>query len=288
MTYANPAYLTSVDELAEHLEDDNLRLFDTNVILEPDGHGYRVVSGYDGYLEGHVPGAGFIDLGEAWADSSDSLRFTLPSPDALQAAIGASGINASHRVVLYSSGHLMWATRAWWLLHHAGHQRVSVLNGNLGAWKARGLALESGACRYEPTTFDAAPVAGTFADTAEVAAGMHGRTCTLNALSQALYEGTGDFFYQRRGHIPGSRPLYFNALLDGEHFLPADALSEALQAQGATPDKPVITYCGGGIAATLNAFACKLLGYEQVAVYDGSMSEWVQDPERPLTTGPAP
>ncbi len=288
MTYANARYLISVDELSGRLHDDHLRVFDTNVTLEPQGHSYRVVSGIDSYREGHIPGAGFIDLGDAWADTSGDLRFTLPPVDALQSAIGVSGIAADHEVVLYSSGHLMWATRAWWLLLHAGHTNVRVLNGNLAAWKDRGLPLETGEHRYPPTTFDAAPVDGVFATTEQVAAGMHGAVCTLNALSQALYEGTGDFYYERRGHIPGSRSLYFNALLDREFFLPAEDLATALEAQGATSNAPVITYCGGGIAATLNAFACKLLGYGDVAVYDGSMSEWVQDPARPLTTGSTP
>ncbi len=117
---------------------------------------------------------------------------------------------------------------------------------------------------------------------------MHGAVCTLNALSRELYEGSGDFFYHRRGHIPGSKLLSFSGLLDNEYFLPADQLTQMLNAEQAMEADRVITYCGGGIAATLTAFACGLVGQDNVAVYDGSMSEWVEDEGRPLTVGATP
>ena len=288
MSYANPAYLVSAEELHAHLTDDSWRVFDTSVFLTPQGHGYQIDSGRERYREAHIPGAGFIDLADDWADTSNELRFTLPQRDTLNAAIGASGISADHKVVLYSSGHLMWATRAWWLLHHAGHKDIAILNGNLSAWQAAGFPLNQGDEGYPAEVFSPSTAIDRFATTSQVEAGMHGATCTLNALSRSLYEGTGDFYYQRRGHIPGSRLLYYDTLLDNEFFRPAGELREALQQVGAMDADHVITYCGGGIAATLDAFACALVGQENVAVYDGSMSEWVQNPDRPLTVGSAP
>ena len=289
MDYSNPQYLMSVTVLNEALNEPELRLFDTAVFLTPQGQGgYTVTSGREKYLQSHIPGAGFIDLTEAWADTSGALNFTLPDMAQLSAAIGASGISREHRVVLYSSGHLMWATRAWWLLHHAGHENIAILNGNFSAWQAAGYPLSSGAESYPACTFEPAPDAARFADTKTVEAGMHGKACVINALTRALYEGTGDFYYQRRGHIPGSKLMYYDDVLDNEHFLPADALQAMLESQGMLSADRVITYCGGGIAATLDAFACKLMGQDNVAVYDGSMSEWVQDPARPLTVGPKP
>ena len=288
MDYQNPQNLISVDDLHKKLDDPNLRLFDTSVILAPSGHGYEVKSGIDDYRNAHIPGAGFIDLADAWADTSSSLRFTLPNPEALGAAIGASGISADNHVVLYSSGHLMWATRAWWLLHYAGHRNISVLNGNFTAWQAAGLPTSSGDESYAEADFQANVDAARFANTADVEAGMHGAVCTINSLSRSLYEGTGDFYYQRRGHIPGSKLVYYDSLLDNEHFLPAEDLARELEAQGTLSADRVITYCGGGIAATLDAFACLLCGQNEVAVYDGSMSEWVADENRPLTVGAEP
>ena len=154
--------------------------------------------------------------------------------------------------------------------------------------KEANLPLEQGANAYNPTTFDTEPRGNRFADTAQVEAGMHGAVCTINSLTQSLYEGTGDFYYERRGHIPGSKLVYYDTLLDQEHFLPADDLAATLESQGMLSADSVITYCGGGIAATLDAFACLLCGQESVSVYDGSMSEWVKDPDRPLTVGSEP
>lgn len=288
MDYAHPEQLISVDELTHLLDDPNIRIFDTSVILRPSGHGYEVASGFDDYQQAHIPGAGFIDLAEAWADTESALRFTLPSPEALSTAIGASGISAENKVVLYSSGHLMWATRAWWLLHYAGHTNICVLNGNFTAWQTAGLPTSSGSEGYPPTHFVAQEDAARFADTAEVEAGMNGAVCTINSLSKSLYEGTGDFYYQRRGHIPGSKLVYYDSLLNNEFFLPADELVAVLEAQGSLSADRVITYCGGGIAATLDAFACLLCAQRNVAVYDGSMSEWVADEKRPLTVGAEP
>ena len=289
MDYTHPEYLIAATALNDKLNDPNLRIFDAAVFLTPKpGGGYQVDSGFEKYSEGHIPGAGFIDLAQAWSNTDSSLNFTLPTTQQLADSIGASGIGADNEVVLYSSGHLMWATRAWWLLHYAGHTNIAILNGNLRAWQSAGLALETGAQAYAATTFKPQTKPQSFVDTAEVEAGMHGGVCTVNALTQALYEGAGDFFYGRPGHIPGSLPLYFDSILDSEHLLPADALAEQLESQGMLSAERVITYCGGGIAATLDAFACKLLGQDNVGVYDGSMSEWVQDDDRPLTVGANP
>ena len=110
----------------------------------------------------------------------------------------------------------------------------------------------------------------------------------VNALSPELYAGTGDFYYHRRGHIPSSLLLHFDAILENEYFKPADQLAETLSTANLLHEDRVITYCGGGIAATIDAFACLLMGQHNVSVYDGSMSEWVQSDERPLTLGDQP
>jgi len=289
MEYVHSEYLIDVDALNQQLTAPNLRLFDAAVFLHPkSGGGYQADSGLDSYHTAHIPGAGFIDLVSAWADTRSPLNFTLPDAEALAQNIGDSGISADHEVVLYSSGHIMWATRAWWLLHCAGHNRVRVLNGSFQAWRAQGLAIETGHHDYPSCEFTAEPRREVFAGLDEVENGMHGQVCTVNALSPALYEGSGDFYYQRRGHIPGSLPLFYDHILDNEHFLPAEQLATTLEGQGMLSAQRVITYCGGGIAATVNAFACKLMGQDNVAVYDGSMSEWVQDAGRPLTEGATP
>jgi thiosulfate/3-mercaptopyruvate sulfurtransferase len=94
--------------------------------------------------------------------------------------------------------------------------------------------------------------------------------------------------YGRPGHIPGSKNVYYGSILDKQTFRSADEIAAAMDRVGARKADRVIAYCGGGISATVDAFALKLIGYDNVAVYDGSMSDWVRDPNLPLVTGDAP
>ena len=209
MSYNHPEYLISIDELAEQINDASLRVFDTSVLLHATDQGYTSEPGRARYLEEHIPGAAFINLTEDWSDTTSGLNNTLPGIAALSQAIGNDGFGNDHLVVLYSSSHLMWATRAWWLLRYAGHTNVRVLNGNLAAWIDAGLPTRSDAERYPAAEFTPSPRRDLFVNTEEMTRGMHEAVCTINALSPALYAGTGDFYYGRRGHIPGSRSVYF-------------------------------------------------------------------------------
>ena len=288
MSYKNPHYLIESSELMEKINDPNLRVFDTSVFLEASENGYSAESGRALYEKGHIPNAGFIDLTIEWSDTSGSLNFTIPQSDKLSEAIGQSGINKDHEVILYSSGNLMWATRAWWCLHFAGHKNIRVLNGSLSNWINQNLPIETGPRTYSPEIFVGEPNENVFSDTAQVESAEKNSVCVINALSRSLYEGTGDFYYARRGHIPESHLLFYGDLVKDDFFLPADELKVVLKEKGLDANKPIITYCGGGIAATIDAFAYKLLGYSHISVYDGSMSEWVQSESRPLNIGPNP
>ena len=288
MSYAHPEYLISAQELMQQLNDPAVRIYDTSVLLLAAEQGYTSQPGRERYLQEHIPGAGFINLSDDWSDTRSPYNNTLLQIDALAAAIGRDGISNDNLVVLYSSSHLMWATRAWWLLRYVGHTNVKVLNGNLAAWLDAGLPVESGVNAYAAATFSPSERANVFVSTVEMIAGMEDSVCTVNALSPALYEGTGEFYYGRRGHIPGSRSLYFSDLLENEFFLPAEQLHQILEARGMLSAPRTLIYCGGGIAATLEGFACTLVGQENVGVYDGSMSEWAANEELPLTLGSKP
>ena len=280
-------HLIEPSELRQRLGEPGLRIFDTAVFLIPAKSGYRADSGLAGYLDGHIPGAAFIDLIRDWSDTTSGLGFTLPSAEVLADAAGASGIDDASEVVLYSSGHMMWATRAWWMLHWLGHDRVRVLNGGLAAWKAAGGTLETGSRTYMPGQVTPRPRSGLFVTLEGMQASLDAGVCTVNALSHNLYTGDGEFNYGRAGHIPGSLHLHYEELLDNGAFREDAALRQAIAARGLLEQPRVIMYCGGGISATIDAFACVLAGHPDVAVYDGSMSEWVRS-GKPLTTGAAP
>jgi len=289
MELVNPQYLIEPEELASRLEEPGLRVFDATVFLVPATSGYRAESGLAKYEEAHIPGAAFMDLIRAFSDTTSGLGFTLPDAEALGRAIGGAGIGSEHEVVVYATGHMMWATRAFWLLSYAGHERVRVLNGGFAGWKAAGFPQRAGTEHYPATTFEPRVRPALFTDLQGMQAALGSPTvCTVNALSPEVYAGTGDMHYGRRGHIPGSRNLHYDQLLDGQRFAAPDRLHAALSEAGLLAAPQVIAYCGGGISATIDAFACLLMGQTQVAVYDGSMSEWVRNPDLPLTLGEAP
>jgi thiosulfate/3-mercaptopyruvate sulfurtransferase len=291
MDYAHPEYLMSPEDVQEGLErrDRRLRIFDTTVYLRPDPPRYRVESGRDNYLQSHIPTAGMLDLTRGLSDASSRLAFTLPSPDQLQGEFRKYGIDDESLVVLYSTSHLMWATRVWWMLHWAGHKNVMLLEGGYPRWVAEGRPLDNNPTPYPTSNMTVRPRPGLWATRDDVRAAIaDGTTCTINALSPDVYAGTGKLSYGRPGHIPGSHNVFYDSILDGQSFRPAAEIAAAFDHAGVRAAQRVITYCGGGISATVDAFALKLIGFDNVAVYDGSMSEWAADPALPLVTGATP
>lgn len=265
--------LIEEEELVTIIDDPNLRLFDATVVLNP----AAAESGLDKYLAGHIPGSVFLDHA-AISDPNSNLMFTIPDEKTLGNAIGALGISRDTPVVIYSTEMLAWATRIWWVLQYAGHRNVRVLNGGLQAWTG---ALEIAENRYLPTTFNTNLSPQMFASKEEVLSSItDGSACVVNTLTPEMYKGEADISYA--GHISGSVNHPFVELMAGDYLLPDTNLAEILE-QKMIGDR-MITYCGGGIAATLNACVAKLVGVDNVAVYDGSMSEWMVE-ELPITNG---
>jgi len=279
-------YLVEPKRLAEQLNDDSLRVYDATVFLRPADRGYRAESGLSEYKERHVPGSAFLDQIHDISDTSTGLGFTLPAPDQLQTALREAGISNHDQVVFYSSSHIMWATRAWWLLHYAGHEHVVVLNGGLSAWQAAELTVERGINHYPKGTMTVSPRTERFVDTAAVISAIGDvDVCTVNALSPDVYSGESKMSYGRKGHISGSINLHYDDLLDDGRFRESVEVEVVLRAKDILDAGRVIAYCGGGISATIDAFACLLVGKNEVAVYDGSMSEWVKDESLPMSMG---
>ena len=287
MSYAHPEYLISPEELAADLDHPNRRIFDATVFLgrSPSG-GYRAESGLEKYGQGHIPGAAFLDLIEAASDTSTGLGFTLPPAAQLEALFRSLGVSDDSEVVLYCTGHMMWATRGWWLFHYCGHRHVRVLNGGFQAWRDGGFPVVTETPEHPAGTFTARPRPELFADRDAVLAAIgDASVCTVNALSPDVHSGESDMSYGRKGHIAGSVNVFYDELLEEGRFRDVDDLRTALEAKGLLSAPRVISYCGGGISATIDAFACLLAGQERVAVYDGSMSEWVRDESLPMETG---
>lgn len=283
--------LVSVDWLASHLDRPQLRIFDTTVHMQhKPGGGYLTESGYEDWRKAHIPGAGFLDLAGEFSDPDSEIPFTMPSPERFCQLAAEHGVSDDSAVVLYSHGPVMWATRAWWMFRSVGFDNVAVLDGGWQAWSGGNRPVSSGLDAYPCGQLHPKPQPHLWADREEMQANQQGKgVCTLNALAPTVYSGE-DNRYGRPGHIPGSYNVFNGDLLDPEsgRFLERDAIREKFKASGALTAERVVVYCGGGISATVDALALLLLGHGNVAVYDGSMSEWVRDEDLPLTLGSEP
>src|SRR5437867_10696203 len=279
--------LVETDWLAAHLHDPDLRVLECTVHLHPADvpGGYRVESGRGRWEQGHIPGAGFADLPDDLSDRSSPLRFTLPPADQFADAMGRYGVGPGVRVVLYDRFVNMWAARIWWMLRAFGFDGAAVLNGGWKKWtqEARPVATDDGA--RPPRRFIARPRPELVADKAGVLAALgQSGACVINALTEEQHRGTGGVSYGRLGHITGTGNVPARALVDPEThaYLPDEALRAKFARAGALEARRVVTYCGGGIAASSDALALALLGREDVAVYDASLSEWADDPSLPM------
>jgi thiosulfate/3-mercaptopyruvate sulfurtransferase len=283
--------LISTEQLAAVLGQANLRIYDCTTYLEPPPPGsdepYVAVPGRHTFEQAHIPGADFLDLQGEFSDPTTKLRFMMPAPAQLAASFGRHGLGDDTRVVLYSIGTPMWATRFWWMLRSLGFDTAAVLDGGLDTWRAEARPLESGpAPGYAPATFTAKPRAGFFTDSNSVKAALgNPDNVMVNALGPQFHKGLEPSRYGRPGRIPGSVNVPAATLMQPSKELIAPAEAEAkFASQGITRDRHVIAYCGGGISATVDLFLLHQLGYDRLTLYDGSMGEWARDASLPIET----
>ncbi len=287
--WLHPELIVNGDWLEANLADPDLRIFDCTTYLRYEvgtGRPYRVESGLADWEKGHIPGSTYLNLQANFSDSEAPTKFMRLSPEATAAAFACAGVDAESRVILYSRGGPQWATRFWWMLRWIGFDNAAILDGGMEGWISEGRPQTTKVTQYLPGKLDALPRPELFVEKdAMLAAIGDGTVCSLNALTADIHSGENPR-YGRAGHIPGSTNVPAAALTvpETKALLPPDAVAEAFSAQGATPDKRILNYCGGGIAATLDAFLQHQLGYQDIAVYDASMSEWAKDETLPIAS----
>lgn len=279
--------LVSTEWLEAHLGDASLRIFDATTYLRPAAPGegpYHPESGRADFDRAHIPGAGFLDVAGDLSARDTTLHFMMPPEGQLVAAFSEAGVGAGTRVVLYSAGHIMWATRVWWMFRALGFDEVAVLDGGWEKWNAEARPVSAEPCRYEPASFEVGPRRPLFASREEVVAVLGERSaCVINALNPDYFHGAGPSRYGRPGRIPGSVSVPALSLLRNTHdFVSLEEAAQHFGDVGADRAERIITYCGGGISATVDNFMLYRLGYDNVATYDASMGEWAQDDTLPI------
>lgn len=286
MPHSDPDSLVSVQWLAKHLSAPDIRVVDGSWKMP----GVTPPARED-YDSAHIPDAVFFDIDEI-ADNGTTLPHMLPSPEKFSAKVRDLGLGDGNRIVVYDSAGLMSAARVWWTFRVFGHNDVAILDGGLPKWLAEGLPVNNERPMPRRRHFSAHLNTFLVRDKGQILANLQTRReQILDARPQARFEGTIDEPRPglRRGHIPGSLNLPYTSLIDPETrtVLPPERLRALFIGAGVDLGKPVVVSCGSGVTACVLALGLTLIGKKDVAVYDGSWSEWGLPGDWPVETGPS-
>jgi thiosulfate/3-mercaptopyruvate sulfurtransferase len=232
------------------------------------------------YLESHIPGALFFDI-EALSDHTTTLPHMLPTPEDFSRNMSALGVSDTSTIVVYEQQSVFSAARAWWMLRTFGAQHVYVLDGGLRTWIASGLPTEAGPVQRSPATFNATLHHEAVVSLAQLKDQLANHQQILDARSAARFDGAAP---EPRpglssGHMPGATSIPFTELVEDGRLKSADKLRDYLSTKNIDLQQPITTTCGSGVTAAVIALALEVVGAPNVSLYDGSWTEYAQQPD---------
>ena len=282
--------LLEPDWLHDHLNEPTVRIIDctTHMIAQPVGPS-RIRSGRPDFNAAHIPGAMHVDMVDDLSDPGGPFPYTMSSTKQFENLMQRLGIRETDHVVLYGNSAMMTITRAWLVFLVNGHEKTSILNGNLATWREAGFPVSSDICSRAKSNYRVrCRLDEHIADLAQVRQALADQSRILiNALNPEQFMGTGGAHYGRPGRIPESLNLPARSMVEAQsgRFKPISELQEMVRAAGIAEGSSTIHYCGGGIAATTSAFVLARLGYSDWSVYDHSLLQWSNESDTPMVSG---
>jgi thiosulfate/3-mercaptopyruvate sulfurtransferase len=275
-SFARPELLATTEWLAENLHRPGVSVVDCR--WRPDG------TARAGFATGHIEGARHIDWSTDLVDPDDTVPYQLAGPEAVAAAAGHAGIGDGREAVLYDDGATIYAARVWWCLRAYGFDSARILDGGYRAWRDAGLPVVSGPHHPGRAVFTPRADLRVRVGAADLRRALDdSQVDIVDARAPAEYHGQ-EGNARRLGHIPGAVnvPAALLTVPGSGHFRSAEELAGLFGQAGVRVERRVMVYAGTGVGAAKVAFALALLGYGDVAVYDGGWAEWGERTDLPV------
>lgn len=275
--------LVSTEWLAAELGASDLRIVDATKHMPETGRDAAAE-----YRSGHIPGAVFMNLAD-WVDEGAPIENTMPSAQDFERRMERLGLGDGSRIVLYDDSAMKSATRAWFMLRMFGALEIAILDGGIAKWKAEGRPLTQGVEHLRERHFTA------WSNNRKLRSKDQVRQNLETAAEQVVDARSAPRFTGAEpetrpglasGHIPGSRNVHYAALFNADGtFKDREQLRAVFEAAGVDLSRRLVTSCGSGMTACTLAFALNLIGKQDVALYDGSWTEWGADAATPKAVG---